>query len=184
MKEIHRLMAVLLLMVTAAAVARAQSHESCPLHAEHQKKSEAGQHDHHAGVNKRGDEAMGFSQQKTTHHFRLKADGGAIEVAANDPNDATSREQIRQHLKHIARAFAEGDFSAPLFIHAQTPPGVPAMKRLKAAIKYQYEETEHGGRVRLVTGNAEALAAIHEFLRFQISDHRTGDSTEVEKQSQ
>jgi hypothetical protein len=38
-----------------------------------------------------------------------------------------------------------------------------------------------GGLVRLRTENAEALAAIHEFLRFQIKDHQTGDSLEVEK---
>jgi hypothetical protein len=31
------------------------------------------------------------------------------------------------------------------------------------------------------TGNPEALAAIHDFLRFQISDHRTGDSPEVQR---
>src|SRR5215475_13964742 len=32
-----------------------------------------------------------------------------------------------------------GDFVAPVFIHAQTPAGVEAMKRLKAEIKYQFE---------------------------------------------
>jgi hypothetical protein len=30
---------------------------------------------------------MGFSHDKTTHHFRLYPDGGAIEVTADDPND-------------------------------------------------------------------------------------------------
>src|SRR5205085_7213599 len=30
------------------------------------------------------DEGMGFSQAKTTHHFRLTADGGVISVEAND----------------------------------------------------------------------------------------------------
>ena len=67
-----------------------------------------------------------------------------------------------------------------MLIHVQTPPGVPVMKQLKAAIKYRFEETERGGRVRIVTGDAKALTAIHEFLRFQISDHRTGDSGKVE----
>lgn len=55
------------------------------------------------------------------------------------------------------------------------------MRRLKAVIKYQFEETERGGRVRITTGDAEALAAIHEVLRFQISDHQTGDAIEVGK---
>ena len=124
---------------------------------------------------------MGFDQEKTTHHFRLKEDGGAIEVEANDPKDRDSRDQIRQHLSHIARMFADGDFTAPMLIHSRTPPGVPVMKRLKADIKYRFEEMERGGRVRITTTNREALAAIHEFLRFQIKDHKTGDYEEVEK---
>jgi hypothetical protein len=134
---------------------------------------------HHDEVNWRGDQAMGFSHAKTTHHFRLKPDGGVIEVTANDAQDAASRDQIRRHLKHIAKRFSEGDFTAPMFIHAQTPPGVDVMKRLKAEVKYEFAEMETGGRVRITTGNAEAVKAIHEFLRFQIKDHRTGDSEEV-----
>jgi hypothetical protein len=67
-----------------------------------------------------------------------------------------------------------------MFIHSQTPPGVPAMKQLKAEIRYQFEETERGGRVRITTVNADAIKAIHEFLRFQIEDHKTGDPKEVE----
>ena len=39
---------------------------------------------HHADVNKRGDEAMGFDHMKTTHHFLLRPDGGVIQVEAND----------------------------------------------------------------------------------------------------
>lgn len=135
---------------------------------------------HHAGVNQRGDQVMGFSHQKTTHHFRLKPDGGSIEVEVNDPNDATSRQQISSHLQHITQKFAAGDFAAPMLIHAQSPPGVPAMKRLQAEINYQFEETEKGARVRITTRNAKAVAAIHQFLRFQIADHKTGDAGKVE----
>jgi hypothetical protein len=135
----------------------------------------------HEGVNKRGDHVMGFSHMKATHHFRLAPDGGRIEVYANDARDTATRDQIRLHLSHIAGMFADGDFDAPMLIHAQIPPGVPAMKRLKEEIKFEYEEMKGGGLVRLRTENAEALAAIHEFLRFQIKDHQTGDSLEVEK---
>jgi hypothetical protein len=137
-------------------------------------------HDGHAeGVNERGDRVMGFDHEKTTHHFLLYTDGGAIEVAANSADDTESRDQIRKHLGHIARMFAEGNFKAPMLIHAQTPPGVEVMQRLKAAIKYEYEETERGARVRITSSDAEALAAVHDFLRFQIKDHQTGDTTEV-----
>src|SRR6266567_399604 len=87
--------------------------------------------DHHAGVHQRGDQVMGFSHEKTTHHFRLYKDGGAIEVTANDAKDTASRDQIQIHLSHIAGMFADGNFKAPMLIHEVTPPGVPALQRLK-----------------------------------------------------
>ena len=134
---------------------------------------------HAEGVDKRGDRVMGFDHKKTRHRFLLHPDGGTIEVTANKADDKESRDQIRKHLAHIARMFAEGNFKAPMLIHARTPPGVHVMERLKAEIRYEFEETERGARVNIKTGNAEALAAAHEFLRFQIKDHETGDPTEV-----
>ena len=131
--------------------------------------------DHHASVNQRGDQVMGFSHEKTTHHFRLAKDGGTIEVTANDATDTASRDQIQMHLSHIAGMFAEGNFKAPMLIHEVTPPGVPVMQRLKAEINYAFSKLERGGELRIATKNAEALKAIHEFLRFQITDHKTGD---------
>ncbi|MBI4468668.1 MAG: hypothetical protein HY650_05020 [Acidobacteria bacterium] len=135
---------------------------------------------HDAGVNRRGDQVMGFDHGTTTHHFRLRPEGGLIEVEANDPRDTASRDRIRAHLRHIAVKFANGDFTAPMLIHARTPPGVPAMIRLKEEVRYQFEESERGGRVRITTRDESALTAIHEFLRFQIEDHQTDDSKEVE----
>jgi len=43
-------------------------------------------------VNMHGDEQMGFSHEKTTHHFELNYDGGAIDVRANDVRDTESRD--------------------------------------------------------------------------------------------
>ena len=172
-----------LTMTSLATLALAQTPtamESCPLHAQHQAaKAKAKQQEHLAEVNRRGAQAMGFSQTKTTHHFRLKADGGAIEVTANRTKDVTSRNQIRQHLQHIAQAFAASDFSQPQHTHAQLPPGVAAMTELKAEISYRYEQLPRGGRVRITTTHTEALQAIHEFLRFQVADHQTGDPLQV-----
>lgn len=140
-------------------------------------------HDSHAaGVNKRGDRVMGFDHTKTTHHFLLHPDGGTIEVTANEAGDEESRDKIRKHLGHIALTFAGGNFKAPMLIHDRVPPGVRVMERLRAEIRYEYEETERGARVRVKTNNAEALRAVHDFLRFQIEDHQTGDSTEVRPQ--
>jgi hypothetical protein len=55
-------------------------------------------------------------------------------------------------------------------------PGTADMTRLKDRITYQYEETPLGGRVRIVTRDTAALAAVHAFLHFQIADHQTDDS--------
>jgi hypothetical protein len=131
--------------------------------------------DHAAAVNERGDEGMGFSHTKTTHHFRIGTDGGAIEVTANDAKDQTSRDQIRMHLAHIATMFGDGNFEIPMFVHDQKPPGADVMKRMKSSIVYRYEEMETGGRVRITTTDPEALRAVHDFLRFQIEEHGTGD---------
>ncbi|HYP50370.1 MAG TPA: hypothetical protein VEQ34_05460 [Pyrinomonadaceae bacterium] len=145
---------------------------------QHDKKNHDG---HHAEVNERGDNAMGFSHRKTTHRFRLLTNGGAIEVRANNADDKESVEQIRKHLRHISQVFPAGNFEAPFLTHGKTPPGVPVMQRLTKEINYEYEEAESGARVRLSTKNAEALAAIHDFMKFQIEDHQTGNSMEIEK---
>jgi hypothetical protein len=136
-------------------------------------------HDAHSQMNERGEEAMGFSQLATTHHFFLEADGGVIQVEAKDPRDAASRDEVRMHLGHIARAFQNGEFDIPMFVHDTVPPGVPEMKRLQKAIRYTFEESASGGRVVISSADKDAVAAIHSFLRFQIEEHKTGDATEV-----
>lgn len=127
----------------------------------------------------RADKGMGFSQEKTTHHFTLTSQGGEIAVTAKDAADKESHEEIRMHLSHIAHAFAAGDFDIPMFVHDQTPPGVSVMKEKKDKIQYRYEESEDGGKVVIATEDSQALSAIHEFLAFQIREHKTGDSLTV-----
>lgn len=122
---------------------------------------------------------MGFSHETTTHHFRLYNSGGAIDVSANDPKDSATRDQIRMHLSHIVKRFAAGDFDVPMFIHDTTPPGALVMAKLRSQIRYLYTDTPGGAKIQISTANPEALQAIHAFLRFQISDHQTGDATEV-----
>ena len=178
------LVVVVLILLVGAAVLRAQT-KSSPKdqqhpHAEHQMSSQQENEHHFEEVNKHGDEAMGFSHMKSTHHFRLTAQGGSIEVQANDPKDTETRDQIRAHLQHIAKAFKTGDFSAPEYTHSQVPPGVPAMQRLKSEINYRYEELARGGRVVVTAQKPDAVRAVHDFLQFQIQDHRTGDPQEIE----
>lgn len=136
---------------------------------------------HHQGVNERGDKEMGFSHKKATHHFILYADGGAIEVKTNDAADTATRDQIRMHFTHIAKMFADGDFTIPMLIHQENPPGADVMKQMREHITYKFEELPTGGRIRITSVDAKAVAGIHKFLVFQIKDHETGDSTAVTK---
>jgi hypothetical protein len=136
---------------------------------------------HFAGVNARGDQGMGFSHDKTTHHFHLFTDGGSIEIASNDAADTDSQKAIRDHLAMIVGRFSQGDFSIPMFIHQTTPPGVEAMKRLNEKIFYLVRNTAGGAEIRITTDDSDAVRAVHDFLRFQIEDHRTGDSLEIQK---
>lgn len=123
---------------------------------------------------------MGFSHQASVHHFLLFPNGGAIEVDADNKDDQVTRDEIRVHLSHIAQMFTQGDFQVPMFIHDKVPPGVPLMESKRSAISYTFEPTPTGGRVRIETADKDALEAIHQFLAFQIDDHRTGDPKTVE----
>jgi hypothetical protein len=131
------------------------------------------------GVVKRGEHVMGFSHETTIHHFRLFNDGGEIAVAANDPKDRSSIDQIRSHLGHIAKMFSTGNFDAPMIIHDTNPPGVATMAGLEEQIRYEFSETDRGARIRLVTASPETIDAVHAFLLFQIVDHRTGDAPTI-----
>ncbi len=127
----------------------------------------------------RGDVGMGFSQSKTTHHFTLAKDSGVISVEANQAADTESRDEIRMHLAHIAKAFADGDFDIPMFVHDQAPPGVGVMKSKKEQIQYRFEETNMGGRVVIRSADRETVSAIQDFLSFQIREHKTRDSLTI-----
>ena len=164
----------------AEAGSTASMPADCPLHAAHAAAGpEAEAHRHE--VDARGDVAMGFSQQATEHHFRLADDGGAIEVTVRDAGDAATIARVRTHLQEIAVAFGRGDFTVPTAVHAQLPPGAAAMRAAGDAVRYRYEELPAGGRVVIAASTTGAVAAVHDFLRFQIADHRTGDSTDVQR---
>jgi hypothetical protein len=137
------------------------------------------QHDHEAQVNQRGDHIMGFSHEKTTHHFELNQDGGLIEVRANDLKDSESRDQIRGHFHHIVQMFAAGNFNVPMLVHAQNVPGTAIMAQQKDQLHWALQETPRGAKILITADNKAALDAVHEFLRFQILDHKTGDCTAV-----
>jgi hypothetical protein len=159
---------------------------SCPMHAQHTAAAKApavradgsAEHGHH--VDSRHD-SFGMSHTKSTHSFRLFADGGAIELRASDAADQKTVAAIRAHLQEIAPQFSEGDFSTPQFVHGYAPDGVAQLSRLRGDIGYRYQQREGGGRIRITATGAEALEAVHAFLRFQVIEHRTANTGKVEE---
>jgi hypothetical protein len=76
--------------------------------------------------------------------------------------------------------FGDGNFEAPMLVHdTKNVPGITMMAAKKSVIRCRYVETAIGGRVNIVTTDPEALSAVHAFLKFQITDHKTGDPTSI-----
>lgn len=140
------------------------------------------QHGQHGAGQKHGGRAMGFDVKRTAHHFLLSENGGSIEVSVKDPADRELRDQVQTHLRHIATQFGEGNFATPFAVHGENPAGVPALKQLAAEIAYTFEPSDLGGRVAIATESPKALAAVHEFLRYQIREHKTGDPLTIRRQ--
>jgi hypothetical protein len=150
--------------ILAAALAALLQHPQMPsgmTHEEHMKQ-----------LKERGTAAMGFDQNTTRHTFTETPDGGSIAVEVKDAADVKTRDQIRMHLDEIAHAFAKGNFTKPLQTHGEVPPGVTGMMQKKDAISYEYSDTPGGGIVRIRTKDAQALDAIHAFLKYQNDEHK------------
>ncbi|HMA19398.1 MAG TPA: hypothetical protein VKO87_01275 [Gemmatimonadaceae bacterium] len=128
-----------------------------------------------ARMQQRGQMAMGVDQYMSSHKFDITSDGGRIELQS-DKDDSLAVAQIRAHMKLIQHAFAAGDFSTPAFVHARGMPGTDVMARKAAAIKYTYGDLPRGGEVRITTSDAEAKAAITQFLEAQRKEHRASGS--------
>ncbi len=126
-----------------------------------------------AALQARGLLAMGVDQYTSSHVFEALPDGGRIELQRDVP-DSAGIAQIRDHLRSIAVSFRAGDFGTPATVHDQPVPGTKVMALKRDTIRYEYSPLPKGGEVRITSRDPEAVRAIHEFLAFQNSDHRTG----------
>lgn len=171
----------LLIPALVLAALTASANDTCPMHAKHTAAASNadGSTEHGHKVDSRHD-TFGMSHSTTRHDFRLYKDGGAIELRANDAEDANTIATIRKHLGEITTAFKAGDYSAPMFVHGKKPAGIDDMARSKNELTWRYEALPTGGRIRVTTANDAALAAIHDFMKFQVIEHRTGNSGKIE----
>ena len=123
-----------------------------------------------AALQARGRAAMGVDQYTSSHRFEPLPGGGRIELQ-RDRDDSAGVAQIRRHLQDIAVAFKAGRFDTPMFVHARAVPGTAMMASHREAITYTYHDLPRGGEVLISSKDSVAVAAIHEFLAFQRSDH-------------
>lgn len=125
-----------------------------------------------AEVQRRGATVMGVDQYTSQHVFESLPDGGRIVLDRDDSSDSASIATIRAHMREVEAAFQKGDFRMPGVVHAQAVPGTRVMAEKRTAIFYRAIDRPRGAEVRITTADPTALAAIHEFLAFQRSDHR------------
>jgi hypothetical protein len=123
-----------------------------------------------AAMQDRGKKAMGVDQYTSSHTFDALPTCGRIELV-RDTNDSVGVAQIRAHIREIARAFANGDFTTPAFVHMQTVPGTATMREKRALISYEVRDVPRGAELLIRTKDLQALAAIHEFMAFQRGEH-------------
>ena len=125
-----------------------------------------------AAMQKRGKIAMGVDQYASVHVFDDLADGGRIELQ-RDRDDSAGTRVIREHLRSVTKAFLAGDFSTPAYVHMKDVPGASTMAARRTAITYTVRDLPRGGELWIVSGDVDAVAAIHQFLAFQRSAHHT-----------
>ncbi len=122
-------------------------------------------------MQQRGKQTMGVDQTTSSHGFMSLTDGGRIVLVSN-VYDSAGVARIREHLRQLKRAFGDGDFSMPMFIHMKTVPGVSVMEARRDRITYTESDLPAGGALRITTTDSAALNAIHQFLAFQRTEHR------------
>ena len=120
--------------------------------------SVAARQDHHGASDRRGAEVMGFDQARTTHHFLLFTDGGAVDISVNESADTKNRDAIRSHLPHIAMMFGEGNFDAPMLVHdSKNVPGTKLMTEPRTYSGVQYYSAKGHGRQKRVNFSPASL---------------------------
>ena len=118
-----------------------------------------------------GSHVMPFELEQTTHIFLMTEDGGVQQVIANDPNDSTQVELIRQHIQHEAMLFGAGNFSDPMTLHGSDMPGIKELTAGAANITVEYAEFPDGAQITFTTQDISLITAIHRWFGAQLSDH-------------
>jgi len=107
-------------------------------------------------------------------------------LATVDPSDADTRKAVRGYVQRVSQLMVLGDLTR---LREQFGEGVPGLERIaearqrKATITVRSSTPDEGSEIVFTTADPLALEGLHAFLRFQIADLNTGDSTEVRERN-
>lgn len=122
-------------------------------------------------VHQRSHHVMPFEISKTVHVFKMTEAGGFQRVLARDPSDGEQITLIRQHLKHEADRFRNGDYSAPAKLHGGDMPGLAELQASSSLVEVSYSELPAGAQLSFKTHDLRLLTAIHRWFGAQLSEH-------------
>src|SRR5215467_2102516 len=89
------------------------------------------------------------ARDMVSRRFLLEKEGGSIEVEAKSANDSQTRDTVRVQLQNDLRT--------------NLPSSTPALEQHRKDIKYTFEKTKRGGRIRMQTHDPDALAAVQSY---------------------
>lgn len=132
-------------------------------------------------MNTRFSRVLGVDVNKVAQHYYLVKNGGVIELSAKDANDTATIAAIRKYLDSQKDLFEKGKNDTDAEVHGKVPDGLAAIKKFRNEINFFTAKTDNGAVLRMFTVNDQARQAIHDYLKFQIAEHKTGDSPTVDQ---
>ena len=131
-------------------------------------------------MNARFSKALGAGLDKVALHFYLVKNGGVIELASKDPNDTGTIEAIRKYLQSQKDLWEKGK-DPVTEVHAKAPESANLMRKLRNDITFYTAKTDTGAVLRMFSINEQARDAIQDYLKFEITEHKTGDSPTIDQ---
>jgi hypothetical protein len=131
----------------------------------------AGVSDRADTIHEMGSHVMPFALHATTHVFEMTESGGIQDVVVKDAADSAQIPLIRQHLKHEAAMFGEGNFSDPMSLHGAHMPGVHELSAAAGRVRVTYDTLPDGARITFSTDDPALVTAVHRWFGAQLSDH-------------
>jgi hypothetical protein len=132
-------------------------------------------------MNSRFSKAVGVPLDKFILHYYLVKNGGVVELAAKDPSDTSTIEAIQKYLQGQKELWEKGKETVVTDIHGKFPEPAATMKKLRNEITFYMAKTDAGGVLRMFSINDQARVAIQDYMKFEISEHKTGDSPTVDQ---